>query len=126
MNFSTVISAQPALTQLTLSIEPGMSRRHDSLRDTVKTGVYQRGLSRMAAELDIPAGNLCNQINGTGQRHLSVDSMERYIERTGDVAPIYYLIERFLVAKADDNAAAIAQATHLLQQLQQLNLQPRV
>lgn len=118
MNFSPVISGAPS--QVTVTIDQGISRRHDSLRDTVKTGVYRHGLSRMAAELHIPAGNLCNQINGTGQRHLSVDSLETYIEKTGDVSPIHYLIERFLLAKSEEQAAAMAQAQRLLAQLQPL------
>ena len=115
MNFSPVISGTPS--QVTLTLQHGISRRNDSLRDVVKTGVYQHGLTRMASELHIPAGNLCNQINGTGQRHLSVDSLERYIEVTGDLSPIHYLVERFLVSKNDEQAAAIAQAQQLIAQL---------
>lgn len=118
MNFSPVISGAPG--QVTLTIDQGISRRHDSLRDVAKTGIYRHGLSRMAAELHIPAGNLCNQINGTGQRHLSVDSLEAYIAKTGDVSPIHYLVERFLVDRTDEQAAALAQATRLLAQLQPL------
>lgn len=64
MNFSPVISGAPGQVTWTLD----------------------QGISRMANELHIAAGNLCNQINGTGQRHLSVDSLERYIETTGDQA----------------------------------------
>lgn len=90
MNFSPVISGAPG--QVTWTLDQGISRRNESLRDVVKTGIYQHGLTRMANELHIAAGNLCNQINGTGQRHLSVDSLERYIETTGDLAHAKRLI----------------------------------
>lgn len=123
MNFSPVISAAATANSSTpvaisLVIEPGLAKRHDSLRDITKTGIYQHGLSRMAAELGVPAGNLCNQVNGTGQRHLSVDSLERYIERTGDVRPIHYLIDRYLLTQERQHADA--RAVQLMSQIQAL------
>lgn len=42
----------PAQEQLTLSFEPGLSDRYGSLRECVATGVYQRGLKRVAIDLD--------------------------------------------------------------------------
>lgn len=115
---SPVITAQPA--QVTLTLDPGLTRRHDSLRDIVKTGIYREGLTRMAAELHIPAGNLSHQINGSASRHLSVDTLEAYLASTGDVLPIHYLVEKFLLSRDGDQAAALAQAGRLFQELQPL------
>jgi hypothetical protein len=110
---------------VTLSIDHGLSRVHNSLRSVCAQGVYQRGLKSVALSIRRDPGNLSRELAANG-RGFSVDSLETYIEKTGDVASIYYLIERFLIAKADDNAATIAEASHLLLQLQQLNLQPRL
>lgn len=124
MNFSPLItgaaSATPAAASVAihLVIEPGLARRHDSLRDVVATGVYQRGLSRTAADVGVPAGNLSVQLSGTGMRHLSVDSLERYLERTGDTRPIHYLIERFLLTP--ERSADDAHRVQVLQQMQAL------
>lgn len=95
---SAVIS-QPA-SQLTLNFEPGLVERYGSLRECVATGVYQRGLTRVAIGLDMAPSNLSVQVSGDPSRHFSVDSLERYIEKEGDTTPILYLIERFLAKDA--------------------------
>lgn len=124
MNFSPVISgasgAQPAASTVAvhLVIEPGLTRRHTSVREVVSTGVYQRGLSRTAADVGVAPGNLSVQLSGTGQRHLSVDSLERYIDSTGDTRPIHYLIERYLLNP--ERAADDAHRVQVLQQMQAL------
>ena len=51
------------------------------------------------------------------QRHFSVDSLERYIEKQGDLTPIYYLIDRFLHEKTRKQEAAMAQLAPILAQI---------
>ena len=80
--------------QLVLDFEPGLVERHASARDVVATGVYQRGLKRMAIELDMAPSNLSVQLSDDPSRHFSLDSAERYMERTQDYALIYYLVEK--------------------------------
>lgn len=42
--------------QLTLALEPGLAQRFRNARDAVAQGVYQRGLKRMAEQLEaLPA-----------------------------------------------------------------------
>lgn len=89
-----------AKEQLTLNFEPGLIERHDSLRDVVATGVYQRGLKRIAIDLDMAPSNLSVQLSDDTSRHFSVESLERYIEKTGDTTPVLYLVERFLAPDA--------------------------
>lgn len=106
--------------QLTLSFEPGLVERYGSLRECVATGVYQRGLKRVAIDLDQAPSNLSVQLSEDPSRHFSVDSLERYIEKTGDTTPIYYLIERFLSDKQSAAPAAVAQLAELMKQMQPL------
>jgi hypothetical protein len=82
--------------------------------------VYQRGLKRVAIDLDMAPSNLSVQLSEDASRHFSVDSLERYIESTGDTTPIYYLIERFLRDKPAVNPAAVAQLVDLVAQMQPL------
>lgn len=103
--------------QLTLSFEPGLTDRYKSLRECVAAGVYRNGLGNTAIDLDIAPGNLSVQISDDGSRHFSVDSLERYIDKTKDTTPIYYLIDRFLADKAT-NSEAEREAT--LQALKQM------
>lgn len=100
---SSVISATK--DQLTLNFEPGLAERYGSLRECVATGVYQRGLKRVAIDLDQAPSNLSVQLSEDHSRNFSVDSLEKYIEKTGDTAPIHYLIERFLASGARNDGS---------------------
>jgi len=111
---SAVIKPQ----QIALDFEPGLTERFGSLRECVATGVYQRGLKRVAIDLDTAPSNLSVQLSEDTSRHFSVDSLERYIESTGDVTPIHYLAERFLSDKSARQAAASAELLEIFRQLQ--------
>lgn len=92
--------------QLTLSFEPGLAERYTSLRECVAAGVYRNGLGNTAIDLDVAPGNLSVQLSADPSRHFSVDSLERYVEKTGDTTPIYYLVEKFLKDKGTTDEAA--------------------
>lgn len=108
----------PAQEQLTLSFEPGLSDRYGSLRECVATGVYQRGLKRVAIDLDQAPSNLSVQLSDDPSRHFSVDNLERYIESTKDLTPVYYLVEKFIKPRDGRQEAALAQLPALAEQLQ--------
>ena len=104
--------------QLTLSFESGVSDRFHTLRECVATGVYQRGLKQVAIDLDQAPSNLSVQLSDDHSRHFSVDSLERYIEKTGDLVPVYYLVEKFIKPRDGRQEAALAQLPALAEQLQ--------
>lgn len=112
---SKVITAPD--NQLTLVFEPGLTERHLSLRDCVASGVYQRGLGRVAIDLNKAPGNLSVELSEEPSRNFSVDSLEIYIQKSGDITPIHYLIEKFLQDKANSQAHAMAQLGPILAQL---------
>jgi hypothetical protein len=103
--------------QMQLDFEPGLVERYGSLKDCIATGVYQRGLKRVAIDLDQAPSNLSVQLSEDGSRHFSIDSFEKYLEKTGDMAPIYYLVEKFLSDKTNSKAAALEQIQALGPQL---------
>lgn len=96
---------QPA-GQLTLNFEPGLSDRFKCLRECVASGVYRNGLSNTAIDLDKAPGNLSVELSSDPTRHFSVDSLEKYIEKTGDTQPIFYLIDKFLSDEQSDEPTA--------------------
>jgi hypothetical protein len=112
---SKVIS-QPS-NQLTLSFEPGLSERHTNLRDCVASGIYQRGLGKVAIDLNKAPGNLSVELSEDATRHFSVDSLETYIQKSGDTTPIHYLIDKFLHDKSNKQSEAMAQLAPILAQL---------
>lgn len=114
---------KPPSNQLVLDFEPGLAERYGSLRECVATGVYQRGLKRVAIDLDQAPSNLSVQLSEDTSRHFSVDSLEAYIAKTGDTTPILYLAEKFLsdreVKKDAQQRELLAQMANLQRLLQQ-------
>lgn len=86
--------------QMTLDFQPGLAERHSSLLACVRETVYtQRSpLKTIAADMDMSQSELSRKLseNPDDPRRFTVDDLERFIATTGDVTPIYYLIERFL------------------------------
>lgn len=107
----------PGSKQLTLDFTPGLLDRHRSLRDCIATGVYQRGLSSVAIDLNEAPGNLSVQLSEDSNRKFGVDQFEQYLEKTGDHTPIYYLIEKFLHKPEAEHDAALEAMLPLLQQM---------
>ncbi len=83
----------PKTSQMTLSFEPGLAECHLSLRDCMVQQVYQRGHGRVAASLDMAPSKLTEKLAGVDSsgkpRGMSLDEFERYIEKSGDLTPIY-------------------------------------
>ena len=95
--------------QLTLEFEAGLAERHKTLAECMTSCIYRRGLSNVADDLSKSPGNLSRELSPEDEtRHFSIDSLERYMEKTGDLTPIYYLVERFLGDQADVAGAALA------------------
>lgn len=108
-----------AARQLSLVFEPGLSQRYRCLRDVVAHGVYERGLSAVAAKCDMAPSKMSEKLAGGNDRprDLGIEEFERYLAATGDVRPIYYLVERFLQDPAVVQAEAVARLNDLLAQL---------
>lgn len=89
----------PKQSQLTIAYEPGLAERHLSLRDCMVSQVYQRGHGAIAAKLDIAPSKLTEKLAGVDSsgkpRGMTIDEFERYLDKTGDLTPIYYLLDRF-------------------------------
>lgn len=90
----------PNTAQMTLSFEPGLAARHLSLRDCMVQQVYARSHGRVAALLDMAPSKLTEKLAGVDSsgkpRGMTLDEFERYLEKSGDPTPIYYLLDKFL------------------------------
>lgn len=106
--------------QLTLEFSDDLLERHRSLKDCVATGVYKRGLKKMAGELDLAPGNLSVALSDDGQRHFDVDWLETYIAKTGDKSPIYYLVRKFCGDVESNRDEAVDKLQELLSELPEL------
>lgn len=117
---SAVLKARRATdtTQMTLSFEPGLRDRFPSLRECIATGIYQRGLSNVAPSLNKAPGNLSVELSDDPTRKFGVDSLEEYIDKFGDLTPIYYLVEKYLGQKDAAKDSAMDELKALAQQMQ--------
>jgi hypothetical protein len=104
-------------SQLVLDFEAGLTERFNSARECMAQGVYQRGLKRVAADLNEAPGNLSVKLSDDPVRHLSLDMFELYLEKTGDMTPLYFLVEKFLGDRRNTKQAAVEQIQALGPQL---------
>ena len=90
--------------QLSLNFEPGLSRKHGSLRRCVAQLVYRHDLNRCAIAADESPGNFSKSLGDrskgdTTARRFDIDALEAVMDETGDYTPIYYLIDKYLRAE---------------------------
>jgi len=92
--------ASSSRQQMTLDFEPGLTDRHVSLLGCVREVAYtqRQPLKTIAAEMDLSLSDLSRKLaaNPDDSRRFSVDDLERFLAVTGDMTPIYWLIERYL------------------------------
>jgi hypothetical protein len=103
---------------MTLDFQPGLTERFAGLLDCVRQGAYthRNPLKTIAADMDLSQSELSRKLSGNPDdpRRLSVEDLEKYISATGDMTPIYYLVEKFL---SDDEAKQRRAMSELTKQL---------
>lgn len=105
--------------QMTLQFRTDLPRIHSSLRECIAAGIYQRGVTAVAGRIDERPSHLSEALaGGTGDRvrKLDVDTFERYMDKTGDLEPLYYLIAKFLPGPEAQRGASLARASTLARQ----------
>src|SRR3546814_1422843 len=85
---------------LPISCEPGLSQRSRSVREHLATRVYARGLVETAGKMDLSPSKLTEKLAGSASggkpRGLTIDELEASLQRTGDLSPVHYLVEKYL------------------------------
>lgn len=110
--------------QMTLNFEPGLAERHKSLLECIRERAYssRNPLKTIAADMDLSESDLSRRLRNdpNDKRSFSVGDLERFIAATGDVQPIYYLIEKFLQDPSHKRAAALDGLAKMLPTIQAL------
>lgn len=104
--------------QLSLNFEPGLAERHRSLTACIRERVYGHGkpLKTIAGDMDLSETELTRKLaeNPNDTRSFNCGDLEAYIKATGDVTPVYYLIEKFAVSVEAKQAFAAAELAKAL------------
>lgn len=91
---------QVSSTQLTLDFEPGLTEKHPHLLDCVRAAAYthRNPLKTIAADMDVSQSDLSRKLAGNPEdpRRFSLDDLERFIDATGDMSPVYWLVAKYL------------------------------
>jgi len=110
--------------QMELNYEGGLIDQFPAFRDVLSTSVYGCGrpFKHIAADLDMTPSKLSRMLadNPNDNIHPPADRLDEIIEATGDVKPIYWLIERFLEDQDLKRKRALDQVVTLLPQLESL------
>lgn len=109
------------MQQMTLHLEPGLAQRSRSLREHMATRVYARGLVDVAGKMDLSPSKLTEKLAGSDSggkpRGMTVDELESYIQRTGDISPVHYLADKYLRDPAVAQQEALAKLASLAEVL---------
>lgn len=109
------------MQQMTLHLEPGLAQRSRSLREHMATRVYARGLVEVAGKMDLSPSKLTEKLAGSDSggkpRGMTVDELESYIQRTGDISPVHYLADKYLRDPAVAQQEALAKLASLAEVL---------
>ena len=104
------------MQQLTLMLDPQLQRSR-SLRDHMATRVYQRGLVDVAGKMDLSPSKLTEKLAGSDSggkpRGMTIDELETYMQRTGDISPAHYLADKYLRDPAVAQQEALAKLAAL-------------
>lgn len=116
-----------ARDQLALQFEPGLTARYRTLEDCCAAVVHgsREGVEGVAASLDMAPSELSRRLNAhvpqhqgdTNNRPLRVSDFVGIVAKTGDLRPVYWLVEKFTTDKQTMQTQAL---THLAQLLPML------
>lgn len=105
--------------QLVLNFDTTLVEKFTCVRDVVALGAFQRGPTKVAGMIDMAPSNLSAALSGK-DRCMSLDQFDKYLEKTGDKTPIYYLIARYI--GMDEGQVAAARDARLEQLLTEANV----
>lgn len=110
--------------QLEMDFEPGLTQRYPELIDLVAAIVYANrlGLGDIAAALDMAPSQLSRMLNRNGddKRHFPVNALPALIKVTGDLRPVYWLVERFIEPEGVRKQRAVDEMAALLPRIHDL------
>lgn len=107
-----------AKQQLEIDFEPGLVERFPEFVDCVKASVYgsRKQFKAIAADLDMSSSELSRKFAGNPNDpvHFPMHMLPRLIESTGDLTPVYWLIERFCEDADEKQRRAIAELAQVV------------
>jgi hypothetical protein len=106
------------MSQASFDFTSGLTVQFKTLRDVLSTVVHSArgGLDLSAAACDLAPSLLSRMLNRgqADERNLDVNHIEAIISATGDLRPVYWMVEKFLQDPERMRAQAAQQLAQLL------------
>lgn len=87
------------MENITLTFEPGPADAYNSCREYIGALVHMQGRQQkaIAADMDLCPSALSRKVaqSPNDSMRFTLDDLERFLEVTGDLRPIYYLVEKY-------------------------------
>lgn len=110
------------MNQMTIDFTPGITEQFPAFMDCVRSSVYGcgRAFKSIAADLDMSVSELSRKIgdNPNDNVHFPLHRLADLIAATGDRAPVYWLLEKFLEDADVKRKRALDEIPGLVQALQ--------
>ena len=118
------MNPQVSTSPIQLEIPDGLSDRYCTTLEVVRAGAYsnRKPLKTIAADMDVSPSDLSRKLanNPDDPRRFTVHDLEAYIQSTGDVQPVMYLVQRFCTDPQAKQREALVALAKLAPQIQAL------
>jgi hypothetical protein len=108
--------------QLQIDFQGGLTQQFPEFRDVVRASVYACGrpFKAVAADLDMSVSELSRKLadNPADPVHFPLPRLPELLAATGDLRPVYWLIESFMEDPEAKKARVLAEASDLVRSLQ--------
>lgn len=118
------MNPQHSTSPVTLDIDAGLAERYSNTLEVVRAGAHshRKPLKTIAADMDVSPSDLSRKLanNPEDPRRFTVLDLEAYINSTGDVQPILFLVQKFCTDPQAKQREALTALAKLAPQIQAL------
>lgn len=104
--------------QIEIDFTPGLTQQYPEFIDLLAACVHasRGGLTRVAMDLDQSPGNLSRMLarDSADKRHFPAAWVPKLVESTGDMRPVYWMIEKFLEDSDTKHKRALNELAQML------------
>ncbi len=105
------------ITKVTLEFTAGMATAYKTCREFTQARIYQIGIPQkvIAADMDYSPSQLSRKLaqSEADSARFTLDDLEQYMQVTGDLTPISYLIEKYHNPKMTRKEQLLAELAQL-------------
>lgn len=113
--------------QLTINLDQSLKDQFPNWMDVVRAAVYDCGrpFKAIAADIDMSVSELSRRLSPVDTLPMTLEDLPKLLKASGDLRPLYWLVEEFLEDDESKTKRAVDTLTKLMPQLEQALRQVR-